>query len=401
MFKKYWPAIVVGLLLLAAIPVALWLISQGALPVFTGPSDTPKEVKITNISDNALTVSWITDKTVTGSVTYGTGGPVGASALDDRDGTKAKERNTHHVTLKNLDPATTYSFRLGSGRKFFDNDGKAYKQKTAPTTTDPPTVADPAYGKVTNKEGKAPAEALVYLTIAGGTPLSSYIRADGNYLVTLNNARVADLSTYIKYKAEGDEAQIFVQAVLEGTAKASTDTNNDSPVPAIALGKTFKFGGAGTKPVVEATAPAQTGSGDFSLQPIETVKETVAITSPQSGSSNPSRPQITGTGTPGEVITITIESPQTITAQVTVNPNGTWSYTPKQDLTSGAHTVTVAQGAKTASTNFQVAGASTSKGATVSSLPQAGSGNLLTFSLFVIGLLLFTGGFAGLMKNLR
>ena len=111
----------------------------------------------------------------------------------------------------------------------------------------------------------SPKEGLVYLTIAGGTPLSSYIREDGNWLITLNNARTADLLKYVSYKQAGDEIVIFVQAP-EGTAQATTDTKNHTPVPNITLGDTINF--------------VQTNDGaSFSVQPVEDVSEAEKIVS--------------------------------------------------------------------------------------------------------------------------
>lgn len=148
----------------------------------------PQEIKISNISDNSFTISWITAKEADGFVSFGTNDQLGNTVIDDRDIHEPKSRLTHHVTLKNLSPRTSYFYKI--------NTGTVNQQTTAPITENPPAVPEPIFGKVAKQDGSAPIEALIYLQIPGGTLLSSYIREQGNWLVTLNNARTSDLANY-------------------------------------------------------------------------------------------------------------------------------------------------------------------------------------------------------------
>ena len=395
MNKRKVITILSTVLLLVALPVSVFLVGkQQNLFLKASPEEVPKEIKIANISDNSFSVSWITGKSVIGFLVYGKSEGLGFTASDDRDTASKVSRTTHHITVKNLEPGTRYFFKMGSGGSAYDNSGTSYVVTTAPTTNDPPPLADPAYGKVLGATGGSLADALVYLTLEGGTPLSTYTREAGNWLITLNNARTADLSRFIKYSGTGVRMSIYVQAADKGIAQASADTQNDSPVPNIKIGQNLAFAAVGVTPTVLPTPTGSLKASEFSLQEVEpATKSAVAleVLAPNKDEKLPStRPTFSGTGKPGEVITITIHSAQVITAQVTAGSDGQWSYTPNQDLSPGQHSVTIAQGGSSDSQQFVVLGAKTTT-ASASSLPVSGAvSNLLYFVL--VGVFLLVGG---------
>lgn len=208
-------------------------------------SAAPQDIRISNVSDNSFTVSWITAKPVNGFVSFGGSESLGETAQDDRDSSGPKMRQTHHVTLKNLDPDTVYFYKI--------TNGDTAKQKTAPTTQDTPPLADPIFGKVVRSDQSPETEAIIYSIISGSTLLSSYTREDGNFLITLNNARTSDLSFYItvkdsdavdfKIKTAGEAMEAKVSAESRKTAVQLTlrqpqvtrrawpaDFNNDSKI---------------------------------------------------------------------------------------------------------------------------------------------------------------------------
>lgn len=194
------------ILLIVGLIVAVFLVGQKT-GFFSKAdiSNQPQEIKVSNIADNAFTISWITAKPTTGFVQYGEVESLGETAGDDRD---AKPRLTHHVTLKNLNPQTNYFYKI-------DN-GAIATQTTAPVTQNPPAVPEPIFGKVTKADGNIPQEALVYLQLENGSLLSSYIRDNGNWLITLNNARTKDLLNYITVS---DENTVSILVSGEGKAE--------------------------------------------------------------------------------------------------------------------------------------------------------------------------------------
>lgn len=230
--------VIILILLIGGLLAGLYLLSQqtnlfpkAALLI------VPQEVKISNISDNSFTVSWITpDKLTIGFVSYGTQ-ELSGSAADDRDTSGPQPRNTHHITLKNLTPQTSHLFKISSAGQVFDNNGQPYQVTTAPTTQDTPPLPQPLFGKVKTADEKPPQEAVVYVEIGEGTLLSSYTRADGNWLITLNNARVKDLSTYLNPQ-EGDRLTVTVQAGVEGFVSKTTTLAKKNQLSSLTLNKT-------------------------------------------------------------------------------------------------------------------------------------------------------------------
>lgn len=230
--------VIVLILLIIGLLVGLYLVSQqtNLFPKAT-PLVSPQEVKISNLSDNSFTVSWITpDKPTIGFISYGQSN-LTETASDDRDSGGPKPRTTHHITLKNLVPQTSYFFKISSAGQTFDNNGKAYQVTTAPTTSDTPPLPQPIFGKVKTADNQPPQEAVVYVEIGEGTFLSSYTRADGNWLVTLNNARIKDLSTYLNPQ-EGDQLTVTIQTGLEGFISQGTTLAQKSKISSLTLNKT-------------------------------------------------------------------------------------------------------------------------------------------------------------------
>jgi hypothetical protein len=126
-----------------------------------------RDTVITNITDTAFTVTWVSDDPYIGRIVYQEGEiwrPMFAQhglafAWDDRDvelnelgeyvevREGAKERYTHHVTIKNLKPDTVYSFRIGGSIN-----GKAMSASVTKTRKiiEGLNAPDPAYGQIEN-----------------------------------------------------------------------------------------------------------------------------------------------------------------------------------------------------------------------------------------------------------
>lgn len=202
------------LLLIAGLAIGVYLIGQRT-GFFSraGVSTAPKNIKITNISDNSFTVSWVTDKATTGFVSVENIASGSASFLDERDKGVNRDRLTHYVAVDNLEPATGYSFKIHSGADVYDNHGKPFTQTTAPAAEKPPAPPDPVFGKVVNEKGTAPEEALVYINIGRNSSLATFTRDGGRWLLTLNNARTADLQNY---STVDDTDQIDITVAADG-----------------------------------------------------------------------------------------------------------------------------------------------------------------------------------------
>ncbi len=159
-----------------------------------------RDAQVTNVTDTAFTLTWVSESPYVGSVVYkeGASWPAlfaqsGAKvSFDDRDveldkdgnyvtvTTGAKERFTHHVTIRNLKPETEYSFRVG-GRI----NGKSAEVTTAKTRAliEDIKTPDPGYGKV---EGMENSDSFVVFGVASRSDQglwSTIVSTKGTYSI--------------------------------------------------------------------------------------------------------------------------------------------------------------------------------------------------------------------------
>lgn len=340
-------------ILLAGIGVGIYLLQTKTSTSTLADGDiTPKQVRITNVTDTGFSVSWITEKPTTGVVKTGKeSNSLKDTSLDDRDELSGEAGlfEVHHVTAKRLTPSTKHYFKIESGDKQFDNNGKPFEVTTGATLGTPP-AADPMYGSILTA-GNVPAEGVVvYVNVTGAAPLSALAKTNGNWALSLSTARTADLGSYLTYDTQASIVNLLVQGGGAGTAPAITTTANDSPVPDITLGKSHDFRtAAGVAAADEEEAGAETPTG-FSLNPISSDSGSLASSSGEVTLDNPSfngevinatQPAFIGSGPPGTVLAIEINSEETYTGSVTVNDDGEWEFTPPAGLEPGEHEVTV------------------------------------------------------------
>ena len=299
--------------------------------VGASPEETPKEVKITNISDTSFVVSWVTDKSTSGYVQYN-GGLV---VSDDRDQERGEIGNyfTHLVTIKALKAETGYSFKIGSGKSLYDNSGKLYQITTATAVSKVP-VADVAYGQVVTASGDPVEGAIVYLSLPGAVSQAALTKSSGSWVIPMAVARSADLTGYAAYDREKEKIEITVQAGALGTSVVNTTTGTTKPVANITLGENRSG---------ETPAPTPVAGSKFSPGALATdTGETLVILTPKSGEKvNSQKPEIMGKAPAGSKVTIKVESSKLFTETLTASENGDWTYGVPEDLEPGEHTITV------------------------------------------------------------
>ena len=424
--KIHFPTALGLLILLVAIGVGVMLVrNRTGVDTEAEGSLTPRQVRITNVADTSFSVSWITDQVASGQIRYGTeANSLTKTAADERDQLSGDTGSyeVHQVTLKNLTATTAYYFKLESGGKQFDNNGKPFEVATGPTLGDPP-AADPIYGTVLTSSGTAAEGVLVYINVANAGPLSALAKANGNWALNLSTARTADLGSYLAYDTQATIVNLLAQGGKLGTATAVTTAANDSPVPDITLGQSYDFRADAAK-TQDQTAEPLTG---FELSPIAT-GSAAATASGEVTLENPSfdgevlnatQPAFIGTGPPGTVLTLLVESENTYTGSATVDASGEWEFSPPAGLTPGGHTVTISYiddngDERTLTRNFVIAAAGdsdepaitatpsgqtaspspaarTGLPATDSGVPEPGTGEI-TLLMLIMGLGLLAGG---------
>ena len=162
-----------------------------------------RDLRISNLTDSAVTLSWLTDSTTTGYVLYGetpdtssVSTSLGQVALDLRGA--AVESETHLVTLTNLKPETSYYFKVVSG---VEDESAPQMLTTAPSLSNIP-ASDTVYGQVFKADGETAATGtLVYLRLQDdddvgstgeATLLSTLVDEEGYWHAKRGNTRVSD-----------------------------------------------------------------------------------------------------------------------------------------------------------------------------------------------------------------
>ena len=424
--KIHFPTAIGLLILLVAVGVGLFLI-QTRTGVETGAEAdlTPSQVRITNVNDTSFSASWTTGKEVFGSVKYGTSTTdIRQPALDDRDQLSgdAGAFGVHHVTIQSLKPGTKYYFKIASGDKEFDNQGKPFELTTGPTLGSPP-AADPVYGTILSPAGTPAEGVVVYINVANAAPLSALAKTNGNWALSLSTARTTNLSSYLTYDTQATIVNLLVQGGKLGTAPAITTTANDSPVPDITLGKSHDFRATKTTAINQQQA---SGFADLTASGSAEATQSGDVTLENPGFNgevvNATQPAFIGSGPPGTVLAIEVNSETTYTGSVTVDENGEWQFTPPDGLEPGEHSITInyidtGGIEQTLTRNFIVAAAGesttpaitatpsgststssarTSMPSTASGVPASGTGEI-TLLMLLTGMGLLIGGLT--LKN--
>ncbi|MBI2939582.1 MAG: hypothetical protein HYY04_04020 [Chloroflexi bacterium] len=220
---------IVGVVILAAI--ALYVTGSGRpqpAPVVpsAGIAGQPDgRIRITNVTDVAFAVSWVSAGPTTGQLRWGSSPSQMTNVTPDIRGASVSSR-THYVVIPSLRPATTYYLEAISGRTVENLNGQPYQVTTGPAIGMPglPVVL---FGQVLAPDGGAPvAGAIIYVRVRDrdgrGTPgdsgeLSAITDDDGSWGLDLN-ARVPDLKGYFAFTETTDEVVVDVEAADKGVA---------------------------------------------------------------------------------------------------------------------------------------------------------------------------------------
>lgn len=338
------------LVLVVGIAAGVFLVQRAQLfSLRASPEETPKQVKITNITDRSFSVSWTTDKEVLGFIVYGKSPSLGSTVRNS-----TTPSSTHLVKVESLSANTKYLFKIGSGGGQYDNNGQPYEITTASPGTGTPS-SEVIFGTVENAQGSPATGALVYVSIPGVSPLSSITDNQGNWTIPLAIARATDLTRYANPDPT-TPTQITVQGSRGEIAQATILIGAARPVPPIKLGQSHDF--TNLKPVESSSVPAsnlevpeefelqqESTTSGFDVQDVGspvTETNTVTLSSPEEKEKvYTAKPQFVGKGTPGTTLSITVESSHVYSDEVTVDESGSWSWSPPGSLSPGEHTATI------------------------------------------------------------
>jgi hypothetical protein len=307
--------------------------------------NAPKDVRITNITEGSFTVSWVTDKEVLGFITWGDNENSLTRTEEDDVGSTSL---THTTSVKGLSAEKTYFFKINSGGAEYDNNGLSWQVTTGPALAET-AKSNIISGSVLTPTGSPANNALVYITVGGGSPLSTITSQNGSWVISLSPARTSNLNSLIIIDEKTTLLEISVNAGTDGVSSAQIYLQSAKPVPAMILGQVHDF--KNLPPSQEAEIPTasvglpetSTPSSGFEIGETTATPsaKTVTLQSVTEGETvSTTKPEFFGEAPPGTTLTITIES-DPITDQVGVSTNGLWNWTPPSNLSEGEHTITI------------------------------------------------------------
>ncbi|HVA96868.1 MAG TPA: Ig-like domain-containing protein [Candidatus Acidoferrales bacterium] len=341
LLNKQLPSYVGFLVLFFALCVTI-LLSGNTVSFITKATvgSEPKNIQISNISDSSFTISFTTDTSVVGTISYGLDPSTPNIALDDRDqeASGSADHQVHFITVKNLNPSTKYYYVIDSGSQKAENNGSPFEVTTAAPLLNTPADQPTLSGTVSLNDGSIPTEGIIYVSTDGSAQLATFINTDGTYQIPLNQLRN---STQSDTAALTPDTVLQVQAVTsseQSTAKVLVSAA--SKVPKIVLSQNYDFT---LGPTQQSSQSAQISPGQaFPVLATPAPVSSPEISSPTEAQAfKDQQPLFEGRALPNTEVDITIRSTQEILVKLNSDNSGSWQYRPATALAPGKHTITI------------------------------------------------------------
>ncbi len=303
------------------------------------PQATVPDVRVSNVTDQGFTISWLSTIAETGRVEWGTTDGVYPNTANDARGasTSSKIHYVNVVDPAQIFPENTYFYRIVSGASEV-----ARGEVTTGASASPP-APDTIGGQVRNSAG-AGIEAIVYYqlrdfngagTLGTSALFSALAASNGNYNADLSSVRTADNSVLFVYSSTDD---VVLRAEAGPRDVTFTEQTGSLTIKVFSkTGNNITLSGPTPTPT-----PTITNTPTITLTPTQTPTPTITLTPG---------------GPPTDTPTITNTPTATATATVTVTPTAT--LTPCVDAYEPDNTRGTAKpiaGGETQSHNINTAG---------------------------------------------
>lgn len=199
---------------------------------------TPKDIQVVNLSATQATVIWWTDTPSTGQVAYGTNSRPSDIQKDNRDITTTKTRQIHFVTLRNLQPETTYHYQVIASDFRYPEKPATF---TTPIALETATQNRPLRGSVLNTNLNPIDEALVFLKITGASEMVTFTSTAGNFILPLKELRTTDLSAPFPITTNTEASLIIKKGDQESTVDLNLPVEDNQLLPPLTLGQNINL----------------------------------------------------------------------------------------------------------------------------------------------------------------
>ena len=230
------------ILLIVGVGATLFLNRSAAIfDTRAATDDTPQNIRITNVTDTAVTISYTTPIGVLGTIMYGESKDPRTIALDDRDlpDGKASPHTSHYFTLTDLRQDTEYYFTILSGSSTYLHNGSPFMVRTARIMTDSPPNLPQFSGTVVLPEGALSNEVILFLQSDTSQPVSTLIRPDTSYIISLANLRTLDTASFATLTPDSTLHLFFTSEYGDSTVTIRAGQKN--PIPPLVITKNYDF----------------------------------------------------------------------------------------------------------------------------------------------------------------
>jgi len=325
--EKKIPTILGLIILISGVFVGVLLTNQKTSFISKASSSCkPKNSQITNITNSAVSISFVTESTCLSTLS------INNQIIENTAVTSVDQKSKiHYFDVNNLNAATEYSFS-------FIIDGTTYKEslykfETALNPSGSIPSSNLAWGRVFTPELKAANKVIVFVNIPGASPLSALVTSLGNWNISLANSFNESKTNRFTPTANTPE-EIIVIDQNNQTTQITGNTSNNDPTPDIILGQN-QFSSS----TIIYDTKTDTGSLS-SVTPVSNSKELDILNPKNNESISTKKPDFFGTGPIDSTIKIEVHSSTVYNGEVMVNKDGSWNWSPPSDLEPGEHTVT-------------------------------------------------------------
>lgn len=292
---------------------------------------TVEQFATVNLAQNQAGVFWQTTEKELGWVIFGESeSNLSKISQDERDLQDKKNHfYNHYVILRNLQPGTTYFYKIVSDNQIVESsEQKPFSFKT-PTILSANADLRPAYGRLINSNGIPLENAVIRLFFENSIPLLALSKQTGEWLIPLNFIIDND-SLQIKNIDLNDLVKLEIKSEEKEKTSISLRVKDLSPLPqTIIIGKDYNF--ENSEDVLSVS------SGKKLLE-----NDRVQILYPKDGAIIPGdSPLIKGTAIPGEEVMVVIKSETSNEYRAKVDKDGIWRVLVTRELLPGEHIITI------------------------------------------------------------
>ena len=278
---------------------------------YTENPTIPFDIKISNISDTAFTISWLTKEATTGAISYGIGS-LDTVEIDDRDGSLAgaTKRFSHSVSISDstFSAGKTIQFEISSNSKLYGNGSLSFEYEIPPLLSSPPGI-DTLTGSVDPE----------FDTTIG-------LEDVRDFLITARKKEGSSFSTWISTVPAANQGWNLNVAATRSQDLSEVFDSYDS----IELNVNGELNSEGTTSVTSTDDDIDFTPGPgLSIIGVEHEDE-ISVLEPIQGSSSPS-----------STIAVTFTGEQDLSKTATSDTNGEWDLALSDIKSSGEYDLTL------------------------------------------------------------